>query len=236
MSGRRRIYSAICAGAIILGGCSNGTGSNPGALSRTPRAAPTIGARDAASMDNYYLSTCAVCDGLLGTKGDSPEVSHEGRRCRVCSRDCAQAFAHAPAASIEHVDAVMIVDQRPHYPLAVSLMSGRELGATPVEFIWGNRLFRACDEAERGAILASPGRFMRKLNEEVIKAQASRYGMPDKCPVQGDILPNDVPIDLVVANRMVRVCCARCARVVRARPYQYLGMVEYANRHGEQHP
>ena len=83
---------------------------------------------------------------------------------------------------------------------------------------------------ERVEILADPARFVRLLNQAVITTQTPTYGMPDKCPVQGDILPSDDPIDIVVANRMIRVCCGRCARVVRARPYQYLGMVEYANR------
>ncbi len=31
--------------------------------------------------------------------------------------------------------------------------------------------------------------------------QAPTYGTPDRCPVQGDILDSDEPIDFVVANR-----------------------------------
>lgn len=136
----------------------------------------------------------------------------------------------SPVATCERVDTAMIADQSPYYPLAVSLVSGRSLGEPPVEIIWGNRLFRAVDVAERDEILADPAHFVRLLNQAVITVQSPTYGMPDKCPVQGDILPSDDPIDIVVANRMIRVCCGRCARVVRARPYQYLGMVEYANR------
>ncbi len=223
----------ICAAAgALLGACSRER--LPASSTARPGATTAHGVAmddEAASMDAYYLSACAQCGGLLGAKGDSPEVVHHGRRFRVCSIVCAEAFNRAPQACCERVDAVMIADQRPHYPLTVSLVSGRPLGPHPVEFIWGNRLFRASEQAERDLILIDPVRYVTLLNRAVIAAQAPNYGMPNKCPVQGDILPNDEPIDIVVANRMVRVCCGRCARVVKARPYQYLGMVEYANKH-----
>jgi hypothetical protein len=181
-------------------------------------------------MDAYYLSVCAWCGGLLGSRGEAVEVTRAGRPLRFCSGPCAADFDAAGAAAFERLDARMIADQRPHYPLKVSLLTGRPLGPAPIEFIWGNRLFMAVDEAERRRILASPAEAIRVLDRAVIAAQTPGYGMPTKCPVQGDILPNDEVIDIVVANRMIRVCCARCARAVRARPYQYLAMVEYANR------
>ncbi|MBL8762752.1 MAG: hypothetical protein JNM07_00600 [Phycisphaerae bacterium] len=226
-----RTLSWFCA-AAVLGACSHERISESAIPRPEPPPADRIATDEiATSMDTYYLSACAQCGGLLGTRGDAPEVVHNVRRYRVCSSACAAAFNLAPEACVERVNAIMIADQRPYYPLAVSLVSGRPLGPHPVEFVWGNRLFRASDPAERDLILSDPVRYVRQLNRAVLAAQSSSYGMPDKCPVQGDILPSDVPIDIVVANRMVRVCCGRCARVVRARPYQYLGMVEYANKH-----
>lgn len=230
---RRRVLTT-CLGAVAAGvaACSHDRATTLQVSARSESSAvPSSAADESASMDGYYLSTCAVCGGLLGAKGESPEVHHLGRVFRVCSHACETAFDREPDAIRERVDAVMIADQRPHYPLKVSLVSGLRLGPNPVEFIWGNRLFRVSSAAERGQILADPARYMRVLNREVIAAQAPTYGMPHKCPVQGDILPSDDVIDIVVANRMIRVCCGRCARVVKARPYQYLGMVEYANRH-----
>ena len=181
-------------------------------------------------MDAYYLKTCAACDTLLGAKGEAVDASHAGRGLRFCSSACESAFGRDPAAGLARLDALMIADQRPHYPLTTSLIDDGALRASPLAFIWGNRLFLARDEAERRRILADPAAAIRKLDRAVIAAQKPGYGMPNKCPVQGDILPNESRIDLVVANRMVRVCCTRCVRVVKARPYQYLGMVEYANR------
>jgi hypothetical protein len=137
--------------------------------------------------------------------------------------------ADVPAA-LERVDAVLIADQLAHYPLTTSLLDGQALPSKPLDFIWGNRLFRAAGAAERDQILADPAAAISKLDLAVIEAQRPIYGMLDKCPVQGDILPNEARIDIVVANRMIRVCCQRCAAVVKSRPYQYLAMVEYANR------
>ena len=181
-------------------------------------------------MDAYYLRTCAICDALLGAKGEARDCVHEGRGLRMCSQKCLDELARSPRSAVQRVDAAMIADQLPYYPLKVSLVNGRPLGEKPVDFIWGNRLFRAIDAAEQQVILRDPVAYIRKLDRKVIDAQTPNYGMPEKCPVQGDILPTDHKIDLVVANRMIRVCCGRCVHVVRARPYQYLTMVEYANR------
>ncbi len=200
------------------------------ATSSTPPAQARPTPAGAASMDRYYLGVCGMCASQLGAKGEAVELVHEGRDLRFCTDACSAAFARDPVAGLARIDAAMIADQVAHYPLATSVVSGRPLGARPVDVVWGNRLFRVADEAERRTLLADPARYLRALDRAVVEAQAPTYAMAAKCPVQGDILPSDEVIDIVVANRMVRVCCARCARVVRARPSQYLSMVEYANR------
>lgn len=181
-------------------------------------------------IDQYYLSTCAVCEGMLGAKGEAAEVVHADRHLRFCTQACADRFSADPVVTLSAIDRRLIEDQRPWYPVSKSLFDGRALGEHPIEFILGNRLFRAVDERDKIAILADPIGAVRTLDRAVIEAQRPAYGMPNKCPVQGDILENESRIDIVVANRMVRVCCERCVRVVKARPYQFLSMVEYATR------
>lgn len=182
------------------------------------------------SADAYYLRSCAMCPAALGSKGEAIDRTYGDRPLRFCCADCQARFEHDSKAGIARVDAIETADQLAYYPLDVSLIDGKSLGDQPLNFVWGNRLFRARDAAERERILADPATYIRRLDRAVIAAQSPVYGMPDKCPVQGDILPTDRKIDIVVANRMIRVCCGRCARVVQSRPYQYLGMVEYANR------
>lgn len=222
---------AMAAQSILL--AADGASTQPGGS--TAASMPALASRDAANaMDAYYLRTCAMCWGLLGARGESIELTHVGRRVRVCSRQCLDEFQRDAKAGIARLDAVMIADQLPYYPLNTSLIDDRPLGAHPLDFIWGNRLFRAVDEGDRDKIITDPESAILKLDHAVIAAQVANYGMPDKCPVQGAILPTDEKIDIVVANRMVRVCCFRCSRIVRDRPQQYLGMVEYANRDAAQ--
>ncbi|HRJ48959.1 MAG: hypothetical protein KF787_03485 [Phycisphaeraceae bacterium] len=188
------------------------------------------------SMDRYYLGVCAWCGGRLGIWGEAPEQIIQGRQLRYCREECQRDFGRDIVESTRRIDAIMIADQAPYYPVEVSLLTGRSLGSQPIDFVWGNRLFRAASTEEQSEILADPARFIRILDRHVVAAQTPTYGMPRKCPVQGDILPSDAVIDIVVANRMIRVCCGRCVLAVKARPYQYLGMVEYANRQaGQQH-
>lgn len=196
-----------------------------------PEPAPTSPApADTPAGDAYYLSGCASCGGTLGAKGEAIELLLEGRELRFCTAACRDAFVADPVRGLARIDRVIADDQRNWYPPGPSIVSGRALPAQPVEFVWRNRLFRVADQAERDLVLAAPRDMLRRLDAAVIQAQRGAYGMPDRCPVQGDILPGDTPLDLVVANRMVRVCCPRCARVVRARPSSYLPMVEYAFR------
>jgi hypothetical protein len=184
--------------------------------------------------DSYYLSTCAICDRPLGYTGPALTIVHEQRELRLCSEACRERFLADPASGISHLDSVISQDQSSLYPCDRSVVSGKTLGPHPIEFVWCNRLVRVTDTGEQARFRADPERFVRLLDSEVILAQTPGYGMPKRCPVQGDILDSDEPIDIVVANRMVRVCCTRCVRSVRARPYQYLAMVDYANREAAQ--
>lgn len=200
----------------------------PHSADAAPAAMPSPSASEFA--DSYYLDTCAQCSGRLGARGETVEGLYAEREVRFCHDDCRRRFEADLPAAFSRLDDRMIADQLPYYPIPASIVSDRPLPAAPVDFIWGNRLFRVTDEDERRRLLADPVQFIRALDRAVITAQAPHYGMPSKCPVQGDILPGDRVIDIVIANRMVRLCCPRCVRVVKARPSQYLGMVEYANR------
>lgn len=214
---------AVLLGAVLCSGCA----SKPMSSDTPPKAAD---AEMADYADRFYFDHCPLCATRFGVRGEAIEVMHGERELRFCSPSCVEAFHHNPAAGLRRIDAEMIADQRPFYPLKHSLYSAESLPDRPIEFIWGNRLFRARNEEERRRILADPADAIVRLDRAVIDAQRPTYGMPDKCPVQGDILSSEQRIDIVVANRMIRLCCRRCVRVVRARPYQYLAMVEYANR------
>lgn len=215
---------------LLLAGCAAAPAGHPGAGQSTP--VPSVSTEPNAPRrgDAYYLSTCAQCDRPLGFVGPALDVVVGERALRFCAQGCLEAFLNALPGSWTHVDGVVARDQMPHYPITTSIVSGKALGPSPVDLVWCNRLVRLSDEGERARFLASPERFVDALDAEVIRVQSPTYGMPNRCPVQGDILDSDEPIDFVVANRMVRVCCARCVRSVKNRPYQYLALVDLANR------
>jgi hypothetical protein len=181
------------------------------------------------AAEAYPLAVCGMCGTRLGARGDSVEIIHDGRPLRFCSHSCRIVFDSNPAAGLARFDALMLDDQRPYYPARTSLVTGRPLPQDAVEFIWGNRMFVAADARERACIEADPQRYLRILDQRILDAQRPVYGMPNKCPVQGDILEGDPVIDIVVASRMVRLCCMRCVRMVRARPMNYLPMIDHAN-------
>ncbi len=181
------------------------------------------------AAEPYSLAVCGMCGTRLGARGESIEIIHQGRPLRVCSHSCKIIFESNPAAGLARFDAAMLADQRPYYPARASLVTGRPLAEDAVEFIWGNRMFVAADARERARIEADPPRYLRVLDQRILDAQRPSYGMPNKCPVQGDILEGDPVIDIVVASRMVRLCCPRCVRMVRVRPVNYLPMIDHAN-------
>jgi hypothetical protein len=179
--------------------------------------------------DMYYLDTCAVCTAKLGAKGDAILRYYDRRSVRFCQKSCQGEFERDPAEGTARLDARMTRDQLPRYPLTTSVVSGVPLGERPLDWFWGNRLVRLADASEKERFLAQPDRYIEALDAACIARQAPAYAFA-KCPVQGDILPGDEVEDVVVANRMVRVCCHRCVDSVGNRPVQYLAVVDYANR------
>lgn len=219
----------VVIGSLVLSSCATTERGAARSASEGSRV-QEVGASPARRGDGYYLSTCARCDRLLGSVGVAVDRVVGVRELRFCTPECETAFVGDLDAGTRHIDEVMARDQLPLYPIRTSIVSGKPMGEKVEDYVWCNRLVRLAEREERAAFLREPERYVAALDEQVLKAQEATYGMANRCPVQGDILSSDTPIDFVIANRMIRVCCARCVRSVRARPYQYLAMIDYANR------
>jgi YHS domain-containing protein len=179
--------------------------------------------------DPFYPATCAVCATPRWKTGTSITHLHAARELRFCSAGCRQQFAADPAGVLRELDEFLINDQRPHYPVTTSIVSGEPLGEYPLDLIWHNRLIRLAAEKEKSEFLARPEAYLAKLDQAVIRAQSPVYG-PTKCPVQGDFLDESQIVEIVIGNRMIRLCCAKCAVIVRRNPAQYVVMVDSSNR------
>jgi hypothetical protein len=221
--------STLCLGSLLA--LTAGCAANPG-----PHPAPSAAALPPAAVtkvqgDLYYFDHCARCDRLLGTRGDPVVVVSDGRHLRFCEQACAANFEAEAPASMAKLDNAMIADQAPLYPVDHSIVSGRPLGSSPVQFIWGNRLIRVVDAPERSQFLADPARYTAALDKATIEARWQGYPVI-KCPVQGTRLEDEFNprLAVVVAQRIIRVCCLDCAARVREQPSHYLPLIDLANR------
>lgn len=201
-------------------------------VNAAPAPQPGIPAKGQAEKrvgDPYYLSTCAVCAKQFGLAGSTTVKLYEGREVHFCGDACTAEFEKDAVQGIARLDAMIVKDQLPLYPIDSSIVSGRKLGDKPLDFVWNNRLVRLADEGEKAEFLKKPAEYTKSLDQAVIRAQTPTYGLT-KCPVQGDILETDEVETIVIANRMVRLCCKKCVTKIRNRPIKYLAMVDYANR------
>ena len=178
---------------------------------------PAYAAEDAKG-DPYTLNVCAVAGEELGSMGDPIVAEFEGREVRYCCSGCKPRLENDPAKYLPEVDAQMIENQMEYYPLETDVVSGKPLGDKPVDKIYKNRLVRFESEETYAKFQESPAEHLAKLNEAVIAKQKDSYPL-DVCVVSGEELGSmGEPLHLVIANRMVDICCSGCAKGVNKDP------------------
>ena len=177
--------------------------------------------------DPYPLAT----DPVTGEKLTDDAVSHvhKKRHLRFNSEKNVETFMADPAKYLEDVDAKLVEMQKEHYPLTTCPVSGGELGSMgePVEMIVGNRLVKLCCAGCEGKIKADPKAVIEKLDAAVIEQQSADYAL-ETCPVSGDKLGGAMgePVNYVIANRLVKLCCAGCVGMVEENPAAVLAKLD----------
>lgn len=180
--------------------------------------------------DPYPFNTCPISGMELGSMGEPPVKVYEGREVRYCCAGCFPKFERDVAASLAKLDEKIVKDQRPLYPLKTSVASGKPLPEKPVEAVVGNRLFLLGDEAEKAALGKDPKKYLLALDQAVIEAQGKDYPL-SKCPVSGEALDSmGGPVDVVVASRLVRLCCDGCKDDVEKTPARFVAAVDAARK------
>jgi rRNA maturation protein Nop10 len=179
--------------------------------------------------DPYTLNTCPVSGEKLGSMGESPIILHEGREIRFCCEGCVKKYQASAEAMNQEIDKKLIKDQESHYPTNTCINSGAELKEGGVSFIVGNRLVKTCCENCKAKVLAKPAEYLAKLDTQVIEAQKAAYKM-DACPVSGEKLNQDghEAVEVVVANRLVKLCCEGCKKGLDKDPLATLEKVDAA--------
>ena len=179
--------------------------------------------------DVYTLDTCPVSGEKLGGMGDPVKVNYEGRDVSLCCAGCIKKFEAEPQKYLSRIDVKMIADQKDHYPLTICAVAGGKLGemGEPLNVVVNNRLVRLCCAGCEKKLRADPAQFIAKLDVAVIAQGSESY--PFKvCMISGERLGGSrgKAFEKVVANRLVKFCCAGCETMFNANPAKYLHMLD----------
>lgn len=185
-------------------------------------------AKVARTGDPYPFETCPVSGKKLGAMGD-PEVKvYDGREVRFCCGGCTGKFEKDLDASFAKLDQKVLADQRPIYPLTKSVVSGEKLPEKPVSMVLGNRLILVATAKEKATILKAPEKYLKLLDDAVKAAQGKDYPLK-KCVVSDEPLGSmGKAKDVVVAGRLIRLCCASCTKKLEKTPAAFLATIDKA--------
>jgi hypothetical protein len=118
------------------------------------------------------------------------------------------------------------------YLIDVCPVSGKKLGSMgdPIVMEIEGREVRLCCKGCIKKLTAEPAKYAKAVDEQIIAAQKPLY--PGAiCLVSGESLieeGEDVGKDIVVKNRLFRVCCKKCAAKVKADPAKYFAKLDQA--------
>ncbi|MCL4691604.1 MAG: hypothetical protein KJ060_03735 [Candidatus Hydrogenedentes bacterium] len=118
----------------------------------------------------YYPES--ICLNSRESWGDNPiDQVYKNRLLRFCCPSCGTEVMESIAKNGTHIpelDAMIVEQQRPDYPLQSCVVSGEALDGSHgavIEFISGNRLIRLCCGACEKAFRKDPARYLAKLEE-----------------------------------------------------------------------
>lgn len=184
--------------------------------------------KDKLKGDPYTLSTCPVSGKKLGSMGDPIKVMYEDRQILLCCAGCQTKFEKEPQDYIEKIDKEMIEDQLSYYPLDTCIISKQKLTAMgePINRIYNNRLVRLCCNGCVAKFEEDPDTFINTINAAVIEKQKDSSSLK-MCPVSNkENGTMGEGINLVIANRLVKLCCPSCEKPVLENPQKYLSKLD----------
>lgn len=192
-----------------------------------PKAKPPIG-------EAYPLAACPISGEKLGSMGKPVVKDYAGREVRFCCGNCPPEFEKDLEKSLAKVDAAIVKDQLPLYPLDTSVVTGDKLGDKAVDWVYRNRLVRLANAGEQAEFLKEPAKYVAALDKAAVKAQMKGYPLAT-CPASGEKLDGGEmeAKDIVVGGRLIRLCCAGCVKDVVKDPARFIAKVEDARKAGK---
>jgi YHS domain-containing protein len=174
--------------------------------------------------DPYTLSVDPLGDSLA--KVNKPvAVIHDGRQLLFASNENAHTFKQHPDKYLADVDAMIIKQQAPTYPLTTCVISGEKLGemGKPIQRVISNRLVTFCCSGCIGKAQKEPAKYLAKIDAAVIETQTKDYPL-STCLVSGEKLGGEMgaPIHYVAGTQLVKFCCKGCIKKFEKNPAHYL--------------
>lgn len=120
--------------------------------------------------------------------------------------------------------------ERPIYPLETCVVSGRKLGSRGaiVDRLVQGRLVRLCEAGCAGRLNKEPASFLKKIDTAYKARQLAKYPL-GICPISGSKLGSmGAPLDVLVGRRLVRLCCAGCAKALEEKKVAVLARIDAA--------
>ena len=174
-----------------------------------------------------------------GEHGDPISYVHEGRLYRLCCKSCIKLLTKSPAEYAAKVDAAVVKEQLPSYPLETCPVGGEKLGSAgePVDLVVGTRLVRLCCAKCKPAVAKDSAAVLAKVNAALIEKQSASYKL-ETCPISGEKLGGmGEPMNYLYGTRLVKLCCKGCVKGVTRRPGRRPGQARRGgNQVGGVHP
>jgi YHS domain-containing protein len=178
----------------------------------------------------YPLASCPITGKPLGSMGDPVVRTYDGREVRFCCAACPPRFERDQEAQLKKLDAQIIAMQLPYYPLETCPVAGGALGSMgePDNYVYQNRLVRFCCASCRGGFEKDPAKHIAALDKAAADQQRDQYPL-DTCMVRGNRLGSmGDPAEVIIAGRLVRLCCPPCEKQLRENPAQYIATLDAA--------
>ncbi len=197
------------------------------------QAAPSPREVAEAQLPSYPLETCVVSGNELEADAIHDFV-HAGRLYRLCCEDCKAAIEKEPAKYAAKVEAAVIADQGPRYPLETCAVSGEALGSMgePIDHVDGTKLVRFCCAGCVRAYQKDSTQAMAAVDQAWIAAQLPSYPLETCIVMDGDPLEDAEagiePVDMLYGTQLVRLCCKSCVKRFKKDPAKYLAVLEAA--------
>jgi hypothetical protein len=187
----------------------------------------------AEQLPSYPAGACVVSDEAMGGEhGDPISHVHEGRLYRLCCKSCIKLLAKSPAEYAAKVDAAVVKEQLPSYPLETCPVGGEKLGSAgePVDLVVGTRLVRLCCAKCEPAVAKDSAAVLAKVNAALIEKQSASYKL-ETCPVSGEKLGGmGEPMNYLYGTRLVKLCCKGCVKGVTKDPATVLAKLDAAKK------